>query len=208
MKRWVRWFLVVVFSLNAVGAALLLEGSASQANPAAESADAAGESEGAAEEAGSDREALKLLGRQLAERAEELSRREAELDELIRSQEVLLRAEGLDPTTEPEPDRPVEPVAATQPAPVEEDAGDDFAFEKLRLAYENMEPESAAVALAELAALDQQAVVQLLLGWKPRTSGAILDALTQTHAELAAKLSYEIWKQGGKGASAAARNSR
>ena len=36
MKRWVRWFLVVVFSLNAVGAALLLEGSVPQANPAVE----------------------------------------------------------------------------------------------------------------------------------------------------------------------------
>ena len=57
------------------------------------------------------------------------------------------------------------------------------------------EPAASEPGLAELAALDQQAVVQLLLGWQPRTSGAILDALTQTHAELAAKLSYEIWKQ-------------
>jgi hypothetical protein len=69
------------------------------------------------------------------------------------------------------------------------------AFLRLLRAYENMEPESAAKALAELATRDRRAVVELVLGSKPRTSGAILDALTQTHPGLAADLSYEIWRR-------------
>ena len=79
--------------------------------------------------------------------------------------------------------------------------------ERSQRAYENMEPESAALALAELAYLDQEAVVQLLISWQPRTSGAILDALTQADPMLAASLSYEIWRQGGKKEAAAASDS-
>ena len=66
----------------------------------------------------------------------------------------------------------------------------------------------ATVALAELAYLDQDAVVQLLMGWRPRTSGAILDALTQADPGLAASLSYEIWKRGGKKGATAASGGR
>jgi hypothetical protein len=64
-----------------------------------------------------------------------------------------------------------------------------------------MEPESAARAVAGLAKKDNECVVQLLLGWKPRTSGQILDALTQLDPGLAAQLSYEVWKRSGEAAS-------
>jgi len=89
------------------------------------------------------------------------------------------------------PDEPAAPVLAPRdPAPQTD------AFRRLLRAYENMEPESAARALAELATRDRRAVVELILGSKARTSGAILDALTRTHPGLAADLSYEIWRRG------------
>jgi flagellar motility protein MotE (MotC chaperone) len=71
-----------------------------------------------------------------------------------------------------------------------------------------MEPESAAKALAALAARDKEAVIELLMGWKPRTSGAILDSLTQNSPALAADLSYEIWKRSGNAAGATAETGR
>ena len=142
---------------------------------------------------------MELLGRQLAERADELSRREAEVEELMRSAEVQRR---LQETGDGAGTGPEDPESeGTDPEP-------DFAFAQLQRAYENMEPESAALALAELAALDEEAVLQLLAGWKPRTSGQILDALTQTHPALAADLSYRIWKQGGKIGAPAASDGR
>jgi flagellar motility protein MotE (MotC chaperone) len=94
----------------------------------------------------------------------------------------------------------VKSVSAAKPAPApvtiaKGSPAKSEAFTRLLRAYENMEPESAAKALAGLAVRDKEAVVQLLLGWKPRTSGAILDALTQINASLAADLSYEVWKR-------------
>jgi hypothetical protein len=145
-------------------------------------------------------ETLRQLGLRLAERTVELDRREEELRELVRGNEVLRRAGLLPP--EEEGAAAVEPDTAegkskkeTAPA-AETNARTATAFQSLQRAYENMEPESAARALAELAQRDKQVVVELLLGWKPRTSGAILDALTQTNPGLSADLSYEIWKLG------------
>jgi hypothetical protein len=89
------------------------------------------------------------------------------------------------------PDEPEAPAPAARGAGVAQ----ADAFRRLLRAYENMEPESAARALAELAQRDRRAVVELVLGSKPRTSGAILDALTRTHPGLAADLSYEIWRR-------------
>lgn len=156
-------------------------------------------------------ETLRQLGTRLAERSVELELREAEIAELLRSEEVLRRA-GLSPTEGEGADAAVAagtgagvtpPTSTTPPPPADVTAPKaSAAFQSLQRAYENMEPESAARALAELAVRDKDAVVQLLLGWKPRTSGAILDALTQANPAMAADLSYEIWKLDGVGAAA------
>jgi hypothetical protein len=98
--------------------------------------------------------------------------------------------------------------SATSPAAKDSSAMRSDAFLRLQRAYENMEPESAAKAAAALAARDKEAVIQLLMGWKPRTSGAILDALTQANPSLAADLSYEIWKRSGNPAKPAAETGR
>lgn len=150
--------------------------------------------------------ALEALGRELTSRAEELDRRETELAEARRGAEVLALA-GLDrgePEDAPEP-APASPAGADGPAAEDGAAttsAGGAAFQRLQKAYENMEPATAATALQRLAARDRDAVVQLLLGWQPRVSGAILDALTQSDPELAADLSYEIWKiSGGKSGS-------
>jgi hypothetical protein len=87
-------------------------------------------------------------------------------------------------------------------------AAKNQAFVRLQRAYESMEPESAAKALVALAARDKEVVIDLLMGWKPRTSGAILDAVTQNNAGLAADLSYEIWRRSGNPAEPAARSGR
>ena len=144
------------------------------------------------------RDALLKLGKELAERAEKLAQSEADFEELRRGEEVRLRA-GLTPTSDEgaEPAAGPAPVEAKKPAEGETESAAGDAFARLSRAYENMEPDSAALALNELAAIDMQAVVQLLTGWPPRTSGAILDSLTQINPGLAAKLSYEIWKRSG-----------
>jgi len=181
MRRAVYWFLVGVLLVNCVTAAVV-------GSLPAPSAPADGTGEMSEAEPEVTRETLALLGQRLAERAAALVRREQELDELLRGAEVQRRLAELNaPAGEP-----AAPHAAEQPA-----VADGASFTRLQRAYENMEPESAAAALAELAALDQQAVLQLLAGWKPRTSGQILDALTQIDPGLAARLSYEIWRRGG-----------
>lgn len=83
------------------------------------------------------------------------------------------------------------------PAPAIEPIATNDAFARLKRAYENMEPETAARAVRELAARDREAVVALLLGFNARTAGAILDGLTESDPALAADLSYEIWKRSG-----------
>ncbi|UCF68777.1 MAG: hypothetical protein JSV80_05675 [Acidobacteriota bacterium] len=68
-------------------------------------------------------------------------------------------------------------------------------FDRLLKAYEGMEAENAARALAELYERDRLVVVDLLLGLKPRQSAATLDALAAANPKIAAELSYEIWKR-------------
>ena len=180
MRRAVHWFLICVLMVNCVAAAVVGTIPAPSATP--------GGTEVSEAEPEITRETLALLGRRLAERTAALERREQELDELLRGAEVERRVADLSAP----PGEPAAPRVTEQPEPA-----DDASFLRLQRAYENMEPSSAAAALAELAALDQKAVLQLLAGWKPRTSGQILDALTQIDPGLAARLSYEIWRRGG-----------
>lgn len=201
-----RWFLLSVLALDVVVAVAFVVGLPGELG--AQSVDPASVATGAAAVAAAGsgeqdpsmspwtREALDLLGKRLQERTEELDRRESQLDELLRGSEVL-RLAG-----EAAPEPAGEPTAA---APAEEEASQPGeSFLRLQRAYENMEPATAATALAELAERDKDAVVALLLGWPPRTSGAILDALTTVKPVLAADLSYEIWKLDGKKRPAAA----
>jgi hypothetical protein len=209
MNKTVRLLLMVVLTVNAAGGAILLLNGIPAAHALSDDA-----TEQEQDAPTYDKEALRLLGEQLAKRSEQLELREAELEELVRSEELLKRTEhaalatpaGQAADEQPEQPETIEPAAT--PAPEAEEPTPGFAFEKLQRAYENMEPDSAALALAELAYLDQEAVVQLLISWPPRTSGAILDALTQADPMLAANLSYEIWKKGGNNEAVAANDGR
>ncbi len=178
-----------VLALDAVVALVLFAGWVMPAG--AEGTTRAADTDAAAEReewvSNPSRESLELIGKQLAARAEDLERRELELEELLRGGEVLARA-GMGETEQVE-----EPEAPAGPDPAVA-ARKEAAFTSLKKAYENMEPTSAAQALVALADRDKQAVVELLLEWKPRTSGAIMDAMTQTNPKLSADLSYEIWK--------------
>ena len=194
MKRSTRWFLLAVLVVNAVAAAFL---TGAAQGPVGESADPAQAEPASETENGQpvapSREALRLLGLQLAERSDRLRQREEELAELLRGPEVLRRA-GLGDSAGSPAQTPDDPPAAD---PVEPDPAEE-AFARLSRAYENMEPDSAALALTELAGIDKDAVLQLLSGWRARVSGAILDSLAQSNPKLAAELSYEIWKRSGK----------
>ncbi len=189
MKFTPRGIVFGVLALDAVVALVLFAGWVMPAG--AEGTAQAADTDAAAEReewvSNPSRESLELIGKQLAARAEDLERRELELEELLRGGEVLARA-GLG-----EPDEADEPEVAAGPDPAIV-ARKEAAFTSLKKAYENMEPTSAAQALVALADRDKQAVVELLLEWKPRTSGAIMDAMTQTNPKLSADLSYEIWK--------------
>jgi flagellar motility protein MotE (MotC chaperone) len=199
MRSFTRWLLLGVLVLDAVVVVGLFSGELTTlvaATLEAEPPAAAGPAAVApVAEPGPSAESLRALARELATRKDDLDRRERELDELMRGAVVLEQA-GVTPAAGPAPTVSSEPAPApVKPAEAEATASRaSAAFQSLQRAYENMEPDSAARALAGLAARDKAAVVQLLLGWKPRTSGAILDALTQIDAALAADLSYEIWK--------------
>ncbi|MDQ7006554.1 MAG: hypothetical protein Q9Q40_04940 [Acidobacteriota bacterium] len=71
-------------------------------------------------------------------------------------------------------------------------------FGRLLKAYEGMDPENAASALAELYARDRNVVVDLLLGLKSRQAALTLDALASTHPKIAAELSLQIWQKDPK----------
>lgn len=196
MNKLARWLLIGVLVGNSMIAAFVLGGASYSPVHAQEPEPK--------EEQDPTREALRLLGEELAQRSEALEQREAEFNELTRAEELRLR-EALTTTPDAIADTvPGTPAQATATAEVDtSDAslGSDAAqqaFSRLSKAYENMEPESAALAMQELATIDGEAVVQLLSGWPPRTSGGILDALTQIDPGLSAKLSYEIWKRAGK----------
>ena len=69
------------------------------------------------------------------------------------------------------------------------------AFDRLLRAYEGMDPENAAAALAKLYNRERQVVIEVLLGMKPRQAAAVLDAIAATAPSVAAELSLEIWKR-------------
>jgi flagellar motility protein MotE (MotC chaperone) len=205
-----RWFLLAVLALDVVFAVFLFLGGppsvGAERQLEVESALDAAETDDGAGGSPWTRQALSRLGAQLEERSRELDRREAEIEELLRGSEVLRRA-GLLPG-DAEAEAAVETPATEPTGPSEEEIAGRQAFASLQQAYENMEPDSAAQALSELADRDKEAVVELLLGWRPRTSGSILDSLTQINPALAADLSYEIWKRSGKNVSSAAGSGR
>ncbi len=68
-------------------------------------------------------------------------------------------------------------------------------FDALLKAYGGMEAENAANALIELYGKDRMVVVDLLLGLKARQAGAALDALAAANPQIAADLSFEIWRK-------------
>lgn len=190
MKRFARWSLIAVLVIDvAVVTAFLAGGSplraAGQATTADETADAAPVL---------DVETLRALGDELQARLAALDAREATLEELLRAETVLARAGLLEEPAEVDPAE--ERAQADAEARAASAAQRAAAFTSLSKAYANMEPDSAARALSQLAIRDKHAVIELLLGWQPRTSGAILDALTQVDAALAADLSYAIWSMG------------
>lgn len=68
-------------------------------------------------------------------------------------------------------------------------------FDRLLRAYEGMDPENAAAALAEVYRKDRQVVVEVLLGMKPRQAAAVLDSIAAAAPPIAAELSLEVWKR-------------
>jgi flagellar motility protein MotE (MotC chaperone) len=92
----------------------------------------------------------------------------------------------------------LETAHAALAAAQEQDDGDREGFQHLLRAYENMEPENAARALEKLHEKDSTAVTDTLLGLGPRKSGAILDAIAASRPELAAEVSFEIIRRGGR----------
>ena len=211
----------VVF-LAAVGTGLLFPGvaQAQTAEPEAapppteaaafdENAVPSGEPQPTAQPTEWSRVMLSELGKSLSARAAKLEERERELDELLHGVEVLRRAgfqpadgdeEGVDggDVDEAAATARQQQEAAEAAAVAEAQAQADAAFDRLQRTYAAMEPDNAAQALKALSARDKDAVVQLILSWQPRTSGAILDSLTLLDPKLAADLSYEIWALRGK----------
>jgi flagellar motility protein MotE (MotC chaperone) len=68
-------------------------------------------------------------------------------------------------------------------------------FERLVRAYEAMDPDNAAAALASLYGKERQAVTEILLGMKPRQAAAVLDALAARAPSVAAELSLAAWQR-------------
>ncbi|GEM_PF-4227944 len=203
MRKRMRWLLAVVTLLDIVFVLLLLSGGSSPSMAEPARPDPAGPGAGAISDAAAptveeNAEPVdwKLLGEALARRSEELKLREEEADEVLRGAEVLARA-GI-PTGGSAEKGAAKTTQETNPKPSPD-------FLRLQRAYENMEPDSAAMAMIELAKRDTNVVVELLLGWKPRTSGAVLDAITVRDAKLAADLSFRIWKRRGENGPVAAK---
>lgn len=188
MRTSVKWLLGSVVAADAIAALVLVSGgipvtlaedhAAPEAAPAVSPADAA----------------LAKVAEQLKAREAAIAERENAAQEALRAAEVLQRTAAPAPVEEKPKPKASAKKGAKEPAPP---------FTKLTRAYENMEPDAAARALVALAKKDREAVVDLMLGWKPRTSGAVLDAMTQREPEFAAEISYEIWKR-REGADAAA----
>jgi hypothetical protein len=194
MRAPLRWFLFAVLALDAAAAAAYLTGVVAPVSAAQPAATAA--ATGAATNAATTPAALPADVPQSPAPAAVPAGTPASAEGDPAAGPVTATAPGSDDAPgERDPDD----------VPATEDPADDAApandrgaaFTRLLRAYENMEPESAAKAIGELAARDREAVVELVMGWKPRTCGAILDALTQTNPALAADLSYTIWKRSG-----------
>lgn len=189
MRGWLRWFLVAVMALDAVAAALL----------------AAGVFEARAEPQGSSRTGPPSS----AEAPAAPGGRADASSEATPGATPRQRASAADERGQEQAPSSIADIPAIEdPEPAPAAALKADAFKRLLRAYENMEPESAARALAALAERDPEVVVELLMGFKPRTSGAILDALTQRNASLAADLSYEIWRRSGEDEAEAAESGR
>ncbi len=58
-----------------------------------------------------------------------------------------------------------------------------------------MDPDNAAAALASLYGKERQAVIEILLGMKPRQAAAVLDALAARAPSVAAELSLAAWQR-------------
>ncbi len=71
-------------------------------------------------------------------------------------------------------------------------------FDRLLKAYEGMDPENAAAALAELYGKDRKVVIDVLLGLKARQAAQTLDALAAIKPKIAADISFQIWSQDPK----------
>lgn len=203
MKTTMRWLLAAVTVLDIVFVLSFMSGgsapSMAESTPPDSAVADTGVKADADAQAGpteAEPENWKLLGEELARRSEQLKLREQEADEILRGAEVLARA-GI-PTGEDA----AKGVAGASLEPGRKPSAD---FLRLQRAYENMEPDSAAMAMIELAKRDTNVVVELLLGWKPRTSGAVLDAITVRNAKLAADLSFRIWKRRGENGPVAAK---
>jgi hypothetical protein len=182
MKSFLRWIVLVVLATDAAAAAALLVAAVLDVR-AATGAAAATARPAEATRVDSPREAQATPGPEVPpgpENARPMGRSE----EPTSNEAALASIADIPAVEEPE----AGPLAARKAD----------AFRRLLRTYENMEPESAAKALAALAERDLEVVVELLMGFKPRSSGAILDALTQKNAALAADLSYEIWRRSGE----------
>ncbi|RMG43596.1 MAG: hypothetical protein D6718_11990 [Acidobacteria bacterium] len=132
------------------------------------------------------------LVEELRAKKAEIERREADISE--RERQVVILREEL--AAELEAVKEARAALARERKAFEELRAPSF--ERLLKAYEGMEPDNAAKALAELFRRDQMVVVDLLLGLKPRQAAAALDALAAAQPEVAAQVSYEIWKRNPK----------
>jgi hypothetical protein len=180
MRTSVKWLLGGVVVADGIAALVLVSGgipsTLAEEHPAPASAPAVSPADAA----------LAKVAEQLKAREAAIAARENEAQEALRAAEVLKRTAVPAPAEEKSRAKSATKKGAKEPTPP---------FTKLTRAYENMEPDGAARALVALAKKDREAVVDLMLGWKPRTSGAVLDAMTQREPALAAEISYEIWKR-------------
>jgi flagellar motility protein MotE (MotC chaperone) len=118
----------------------------------------------------------------LEARAEELSERERQLG--VAQQELQTERERLEALREKVRQETLDAQGQSAPS-----------FERLLKAYEGMEPENAAAALAQLYQRDRDVVVDVLLGLRSRQAALVLDAVAAGHPQIAADLSLEIWQK-------------
>ena len=118
----------------------------------------------------------------LQARAEDLSERERQL--AVAQQELQAERKRLEELQKKVRQEKLEAQGRSAPS-----------FDRLLKAYEGMEPENAASALAQLYERDREVVVDVLLGLRSRQAAAVLDAVAAGHPQIAADLSLEIWQK-------------